>query len=104
MLLFNLVSFRIFKITFKVEMSKEKINFIKKNEGERERERERERESKVQKYTNKVQKYNFLLKTKQEKELFTLNMFPKNRQNKLRQTEKNDIKQDIYLNYRTIIK
>ena len=32
-LLFYLVSIRIFKITFKVEMSKEKIYFIKRNEN-----------------------------------------------------------------------
>ena len=30
-------------------------------------------------------------------------MFPKNRKNKLRQTKKNDMKEEIYLNYRTVI-
>ena len=30
---------------------------------------------------------------KSKKELLTLNMFPKNKQNKLRQTNKNDIKE-----------
>ena len=44
------------------------------------------------------------IKSKQGKELFTLNMFPKNKQNKLRQTKKNDIKEESYLNYTTIIK
>ena len=58
LLLFYSVSFRIFKITFKVNTSKEKIDFIKKTnvcnfcsmadlvrEKEKEREREREREA-----------------------------------------------------------
>ena len=36
------------------------------------------------------------------KKLFTLNMFPENKQNKLRQTKNDEIKG--YLNYATIIK
>ena len=31
-------------------------------------------------------------------------MFPKNKQNKQRQTKNNEIKEEIYLNYTTIIK
>ena len=33
-----------------------------------------------------------------KKELFTLNMFPKNKQNQLRQTKKDEIKEESYLN------
>ena len=63
-------------------------------------------------HINKIQKYNFTLKTKQgrdnqiiiSKGPFFLNMFPKNKQyNKLRQTKKNEIKEEIYLNYTIVI-
>ena len=54
----------------------------------------------------------FVLKTKQgevikswyQKALFTLNMFPKNKQNKLRQKKNNEFKEEIYSNYTTIMK
>ena len=42
-----------------------------------------------------------VIKSQYEKELFTLNMLPKNKQNKLRQTKKNQIKEGSYLNYTT---
>ena len=54
----------------------------------------------------------FILKTKQgtvltsqyQNELFTLNMFSKNKQNKLKQTKKDEIKEESQLNCTTIIK
>ena len=42
-----------------------------------------------------------VIKSQYEKELFPLNMLPKNKQNKLRQTKKNQIKEGSYLNYTT---
>ena len=42
-----------------------------------------------------------VIKSQYEKELFTLNMLPKNEQNKLRQTKKNQIKEGSCLNYTT---
>ena len=39
-----------------------------------------------------------------QKELFTLNMFPKNKQSKLRQMKKDEVKEESYLNYATITK
>ena len=56
---------------------------------------------------NEVQKYNCLLKTRQgevlkswyQKELFTLNMLPENKQNKIRQGKKDETKEKSYLNY-----
>lgn len=42
-----------------------------------------------------------VIKSQYEKELFTLNMLPKNKQNKLRQTKKNQIKEGSCLNYTT---
>ena len=44
------------------------------------------------------------MKSQYQKELFTLNIFPKNKQNKPRQTKKNEIKEESYSNYETIIK
>ena len=35
---------------------------------------------------------------------FILNMFPKNKQNKIRQRKKDETKEENYLNYRTVIK
>ena len=35
---------------------------------------------------------------------FTLNLFPKNKQNKIGQPKKDEIKEENYLNYRTVIK
>ena len=70
------------------------------------------KDQKVMYHINKIQKYNFTLKAKQgrddqiiiSKGPFFLNMFPKNKQYyKLRQTKKNEIKEEIYLNYTTII-
>ena len=43
------------------------------------------------------------LKHSKEKVLHTLNMFPTIKQNKLKQTRKNDIKEESYLNYTTMI-
>ena len=45
-----------------------------------------------------------MTKSYDQKELFTLNMFQKNKQNKLRQTKKNKINEKSYLNYTTIMK
>ena len=36
-------------------------------------------------------------------ELFFLNMCPKNKQNKLRQTKKDEIKEESHLNYATVL-
>ena len=47
-------------------------------------------------YTNKVQKY--------QKEFFTLKIIEKNRQNKIRQMKKDEMKEEHYINYRTVIK
>ena len=38
-----------------------------------------------------------VLKSRYPKELFTLDVFPKNKQNKLRQTKKDEIKEESYL-------
>ena len=45
-----------------------------------------------------------VLTSKYQKEVFTLNMFPKNKQNKLRQMKKDDINKGSNLNYKTAIK
>ena len=45
-----------------------------------------------------------VLKSWFQKELFTLNMFPKNKQSKLRQMKKDEVKEESYLNYATITK
>ena len=45
-----------------------------------------------------------VLKSWFQKELFTLNMFPKNKQSKLRQMKKDEVKEQSYLNYATITK
>ena len=54
--------------------------------------------SKVQNITGEV------LKSQYQKELFSLNVFPKNKQNKLRQIKEDEMKQENLLNYTTIIK
>ena len=64
----------------------------------------------IQKFITKVKL--FMLKTKQgeviksqyQKELFTLIMFQKNKQNKLTQTKNNGIKEKRYLNYTILVK
>ena len=43
-----------------------------------------------------------MIKSWYQKALFTLNMFPKNKQNKLRQKKNNEFKEEIYSNYTTI--
>ena len=45
-----------------------------------------------------------VLKSWFQKELFTINMFPKNKQSKLRQMKKDEVKEESYLNYATITK
>ena len=45
-----------------------------------------------------------VLKSSYQKQLFTVNMFPKNKQNKLRQTKKDEIKEESHLNYTTKLK
>ena len=42
--------------------------------------------------------------SKYRKELFSLNMFPKNKQNNLRQTKKDEIKKESDLNYTTVMR
>ena len=46
-----------------------------------------------------------MIKSQYQKQLFTLNMFPKNKQNKLRQTKKKEMKEGSYLlNYTFFIR
>ena len=45
-----------------------------------------------------------VIKSQYQKELFTLIMFQKNKQNKLTQTKNNGIKEKRYLNYTTLVK
>ena len=58
-----------------------------------------------------ITKQGDLIKSWYQKEFFTLNMFrktlnmfPKNKQNKLRQTKNNELKEGSYLNYTAITK
>ena len=44
-----------------------------------------------------------MLTSKYQNELFTLKMFPKNKQNKLIQTKKDEIKKENHLNYATVM-
>ena len=45
-----------------------------------------------------------MIKLWYQKELFTLNMFQKNKQNKLRQTKNNELREESYSNHTTMIK
>ena len=45
-----------------------------------------------------------LLTSQYQKEFFTLKIIEKNRQNKVRQMKKDEMKEEHYINYRTVIK